>query len=519
MKKRIAFVSFLLIVLLSVSVKSQDLNYLWKQKIGDQTEKMRITHVKNYYGFTYVGGTFTTDSIRFGHLFLYNNSPDGSGTVDFFIAIYDDNGIFQTAFKYSGPGNGAINDLEVYHDCIYVLSHLNEKGTVRPYLLKFNKEGNFLNRLVIRPKNSSTGVLDIMPDDNGHVVILGFSEYKDFYINDKIYTPDSAYEKMRFLLKLNHNFEIEWLRSIPKSLYDPYSSTNGKIFKTGLNDIMLSQKDEMVVFNTSGEIISNQKWSYTSFYSLEMVPTSDGGYYQSGNFCSDTLPIQAFKVPKMFPGQNAVFIIRYDRNHNPLWARIFEANEMLVFTSLSVNKNDQILLKVYHHGQQVFFDHEEVLGNMFYEGNDLICMDQKGSFKYAISCIPEDAVYELDFSNNLLTGSKMFDFTRKGENTIQVSHYWALSKTITEEFYSLPDNQASAALSVFPNPSDRGVFTLNPVSDIPVNISVYTLEGRIIYQSVLSKENREINLSGQPKGIYMLKTGEESGRYVKLIYR
>ena len=74
----------------------------------------------------------------------------------------------------------------------------------------------------------------------------------------------------------------------------------------------------------------------------------------------------------------------------------------------------------------------------------------------------------------------------------------------------------TAQITVYPNPS-KGIFELRDITEV-MHIEVYTITGqRVLSQS--STESTRLDLSQQPKGIYLLKlsqNGTEAAQY-KLI--
>lgn len=70
-------------------------------------------------------------------------------------------------------------------------------------------------------------------------------------------------------------------------------------------------------------------------------------------------------------------------------------------------------------------------------------------------------------------------------------------------------------VSVFPNPSDDGIFTVYGIRSI-AQITIYNMIGKIIYQSTVSHKQETINLS-EAGGIYFLKIKSAEGVLTKKI--
>ena len=104
---------------------------------------------------------------------------------------------------------------------------------------------------------------------------------------------------------------------------------------------------------------------------------------------------------------------------------------------------------------------------------------------------------------------------------------------VTAEYDSLPENtwtnlgmhvctcgntgildgtENNSLISVYPNPSN-GTFTINAVSTIN-KIEIYNVLGEMIFAetSVAVENNKQVNLSGQPAGIYLVTVLLENGK-------
>jgi len=81
-----------------------------------------------------------------------------------------------------------------------------------------------------------------------------------------------------------------------------------------------------------------------------------------------------------------------------------------------------------------------------------------------------------------------------------ISSYRLISPSASIDSSSIAGN----AISIFPNPSNSGLFTIK--SSKTVSISITNLLGQEIYQSSSSASSQELDLSNQSNGIYLVKT-------------
>ncbi len=113
-------------------------------------------------------------------------------------------------------------------------------------------------------------------------------------------------------------------------------------------------------------------------------------------------------------------------------------------------------------------------------------------------------------NNNPLTGYMYFNgfIEFKGKLYFRANYtstgdeLWSIDDTTT----SITSIQDATSFSIYPNPAD-GNFTieLNNNHFNNAGITIYDMMGRTIYQSTITNKLSSINLSNQPKGIYLVK--------------
>jgi len=75
-------------------------------------------------------------------------------------------------------------------------------------------------------------------------------------------------------------------------------------------------------------------------------------------------------------------------------------------------------------------------------------------------------------------------------------------------------NDRNNEISIVPNPT-TSTFTLNcPLSTVNSQLNIYNPLGQIIHQQIIKSPNHQIDLSSQPKGIYILEVGNERRKIV-----
>jgi trimeric autotransporter adhesin len=129
------------------------------------------------------------------------------------------------------------------------------------------------------------------------------------------------------------------------------------------------------------------------------------------------------------------------------------------------------------------------------------------------------------FNNTILTGSFYQDTLYVGGafNTIDADSINFIAKWLGGNYVDTCGNDAtgentliikSEEIMVFPNPND-GQFTLS-ISNVneKCSIEIYNVLGETTYGAKVSSGNTEINLSGQPNGVYLYRVLNEDGGLV-----
>lgn len=92
---------------------------------------------------------------------------------------------------------------------------------------------------------------------------------------------------------------------------------------------------------------------------------------------------------------------------------------------------------------------------------------------------------------------------------------WGLNNILDFHFCNGPLGIASSedrpAISVFPNPANGGIFTVDIGHTKQAKIKYYTMLGETIYESNLNPGQTPVDLSDLPKGIYLYEISNESG--------
>jgi len=86
--------------------------------------------------------------------------------------------------------------------------------------------------------------------------------------------------------------------------------------------------------------------------------------------------------------------------------------------------------------------------------------------------------------------------------------YWKLSTL--SEIAGIPSLITDKSLSIYPNPS-TGIFTISEM-DGARNYEVLNLQGKTILKGMVVSGQVQIDLSGLDNGMYLFRSGAESGK-------
>ena len=122
----------------------------------------------------------------------------------------------------------------------------------------------------------------------------------------------------------------------------------------------------------------------------------------------------------------------------------------------------------------------------------------------------------LSLTDNIISGTPAvagtFNFTVKAQNSAG-SDTKPLSIIIEDET-GIDDNIKESHLTVYPNPTKDVLIIKNEELKIE-NYSILNLAGQILIQGNLSGETTIINVKSLPNGMYFIKVGDSTGKFIK----
>ncbi len=450
----------------------------------------------NFTDISSIIGIFQTDLFTYGASF---GDIDNDGDLDLFISnrspedhnyLYrNDSGIYVDITGTSGISlEGQLSFCSIFFDY--------DKDGLQDIYVSNDKEEN-INRLY---KNLGDGVFqDVSESSNAGVDVSAMSTTLGDFNNDgwfDIYITNTPFSQVssiqgNVLLKNNGDGTFTNVATETGTSFD--SVGWGSVFldadNDGLLDIYVSSSE-----NGNGSLISS------AFYHQQddetfIIPQDIG-------FNTDLRESYTNAIGDINNDGKPEIVVGNDTDNNFLWQ------------NNTINENNWLKVKL-----------EGVVSNKDGIGNTIeINVDGQSQYRYTLAgegYLSQNSFYEF-FGTGL---SNLIDYVKvtwtstgatETFNNIEANQ----SITIKEGIGILNDNDyiVEDLLSIYPNPSDDGVFKLSTKNNVSNTLKVYDLSGRLIFNVKNLKDNDEFSLNHCKKGIYVanLSSGKKSST-IKLV--
>ena len=441
-------------------------------------------------------GIFQTDLFTYGASF---GDIDNDGDLDLFISnrspedhnyLYrNDSGIYVDITGTSGISlEGQLSFCSIFFDY--------DKDGLQDIYVSNDKEEN-INRLY---KNLGDGVFqDVSESSNAGVDVSAMSTTLGDFNNDgwfDIYITNTPFSQVssiqgNVLLKNNGDGTFTNVATETGTSFD--SVGWGSVFldadNDGLLDIYVSSSE-----NGNGSLISS------AFYHQQDDETFT--IPQDIGFNTDLRESYSNAIGDINNDGKPEIVVGNDTDNNFLWQ------------NNTLNENNWLKVKL-----------EGVVSNKDGIGNTIeINVDGQSQYRYTLAgegYLSQNSFYEF-FGTGL---SNLIDYVKvtwtstgatETFNNIEANQ----SITIKEGIGILNDNNyiVEDLLSIYPNPSNDGVFKLSTKNNVSNTLKVYDLSGRLIFNVKNLKDNDEFSLNHCKKGIYVanLSSGKKSST-IKLV--
>jgi len=442
LKIRIAFLAFdniigklslliCLLIVLSVDLKGQDLNFEWVKQLGGTGTVHGRGIVADEFGNTYTTGNFSgivdfdpgPDTLSLSStgiledIFIQKLDAEGNfvwvkqiggGNIDVGRAIELDNlgNIYTT-----GSFHGNV-DFDPGPDTFYLTATDNQEEI---YIQKLDPQGNFVWAVQLIGGTEDFG-LDVKTDSNGNVYVTGIFEGTiDFdpgpdvvNITADSISPGSYQGNDSFLLKLDPNGNFIWVKHL-HGIFDIRSSSlaidaQDNVYIAGSFEISVSidvtpnytltldsegASDVFICkYLTDGSLDWAKRFGGSGFDRVTSITTDSGGnVYTTGYFyeTADFHPNPNVTLNIASAGERDVFIHKIDSAGVFDWVKTFGGTSQDTGYSIAIDQNDNIYTTGFFSGS-VDFDPGTASFNLNaigYYDSYISRLDPNGNFIWA----------------------------------------------------------------------------------------------------------------------------------------
>ena len=360
----------------------------------------------------------------------------------------DSNGNIEWQASLYKESDGRPNCLIATPDSGYLISGYNNAN---PYLLKFDKENSQEWEKEIELEQSGLSINDMLLIDNYYYGTGG---------------GISSIDGGLFLTKMNLSGDTIWTK-----IYSEFGSGISVIKSYDDKFYCLSQRGSLVKFDSNGDTI----WSVPledNFIANSIIKTTDKNLVVSGNG---------------FIGNELIFA-KVDSLGNNIWTKSISGNYPInINCDIKESLNNELIAVNYMQTEQQ--DKSYML---------LVSLDQNGDSIFSV----ENTSIELTPISIKQANDGFFVMLAKDKNgdprLIKIISFEGLYSNIKD------DEAENCRFDVYPNPTQGKLTLQSESSDINYIIKLMNLQGQPIVSNNFCTNLSTIDISHQPKGIYLL---------------
>ena len=462
---------------------------LWARDFGSMTGFEYGNAVKaDKAGNVYMTGLFY-ETIDFDPGIGVAELTSIAGYADIFFAKYDADGNYLWAISMgstagSESGHAIITDFD---DCVYLLGHfyntmdanpgvgvaeLHSVGEKDIFITKFATNGNLIWAKSLGSIDNDL-VYGATVDYEDNIIITGtYAGNIDFDLSSTTHIVNGIGERDIFIAKYDSSGAFIWAKGIGSpsddESYDIATDQTGNVFITGFFR-------ETVDFN----------------------PDPVG---------------EALLVSQ---GSSDIFVAKYDKNGNFVWAKGFGTDESYEEGwSIAVDTTNNVIIAgvisgsvdfgagsiVPHYG-----DKDALIAKFDNNGNTLWAHTIGGEGGDIARAVAVSKEGEIVIAGEIGDGTSDFDLNSGSTSSV----YTVTKDNIFITKYDVTDNTAiqeniAANLHVYPNPVSD-ILTIDiPASKTNANLVIYDINGKAIFRKTANTEQITINTSSWAEGVYFI---------------
>ena len=520
------------VCLLCISLQAQTASYDWLKSLSGSNDDVARGVCLDSLSNAYITGSFSGTTTIGGQTLTSN------GATDIFIAKLNANGNLVSAKSFGSVSLDYAFDI----DCeaggnFFITGGFRQTMTLMPnttitstggldlFTAKFNTNGDCLWAKTAIGTSSEYGN-EIVATFNGNVAVIGNTQGTIFIESDTLLHLDST---DLFVVKYDANGNKIWSKGLPgmgnaggraissddfENTYIAGSFEGNILIDTVVfnsttapnNDIFISK------FSPSGALIwAKQFGGIGDDYARGIDIDASGNIYVSGVF-SNSIDFDGLILTAA--GSSDIFLIKMNSNGNIIWGKKIGNNGAEEGCEIEVNENGEVFISG-------GFSQSITLGltnfnSIGFRDVFIAQLDSSGNFIWAKTAgsIQDDVNYAIGLN-------------RINEDICTIGTY---SGTFTDGIHSITSiGGVDSYISKIQSTNPLGINTITSGNRIlivypnPANtfINVDCKKGYQIYSSTgqLVKQSRhattQITISDLPTGLYILKTEEQVGRFVK----
>jgi len=421
----------------------------------------------------------------------------------------------------------------------------NKTGSSDIFLAKYDNAGNYVWAHVMGTASLATvsdAGADVAFANNGDVYLTGcFGGTVDFDPSSGTSNLTSAGEVDVFLASYTNAGSFNWVKKFGGSSYDfpkrLATDVNGNIsvygsfentvdFDPSAATANLSAPGDPHLFLANYDNQGNYNWAIKigngdEITEKDMVTDNVGSIYITGSFfdfvdfdpSASTVELEAF-------GMDA-FLAKYDPDGNFIWAHRFGGNSSDFGARLAVDPASNVFITGGFE-EQVDFDPSSSVANLTPINSSseifLAGYTSDGNFISAASIrtfngFDDPACLAISADNHIYIGGNFREglglnfntqtLTSAGGNDIFVAKY-------KNELLFINENEAGSFV-IFPNPTTNFI---NISLKNPLPVDIYNMSGALVCHFA-EAQSHVIDVSNLPSGIYVVRTGRHSTKFIK----
>ncbi len=550
--KKVLFLLLLIIVCALQNASAQGWDWV-KPGIGGLDEYGQSV-VTDAAGNIYVCGTYNSANFTFGTMTLNNPgcpfSAIAACDIVYLLKCDPDGNLI---WIRTAQGNGMATSVAIdntggvfiagdfYSDSLIfgATTLVNDSMlTSNVFLAKYDSSGNVLWA------KSAGGKMDdiataVQSDRAGNAYMTGYFKSPAIAFGVTTFTNDSAGTGNIFVVKYNTNGNVVWARNAGGKMDDEatYLATdaNGNSYVTGYfnspsiifgHDTLTNgggkQNMFVVKFDSSGNVLwASDPGSNDNADPASISTDLYGGVYVTGYYWGYTCAFGGITLTNPDTASSGdtynLFLVKYDSAGNIKWVRTATGDSYAQATTVTNDASGNVYIAGNTLSTNLVFgtdtlpDNDIFLAKYDSSGNVIWIANAHGLFADDVpDCITTDA-----FGNLYMSGDYSSWVMNFGTIILRDSNnlYMFLAKINTANTL-VPIIKQTGNITVYPNPATT-FLTISASQNI-TTISIINLLGQTVYSNKYNLSEVQIDVSGIPAGIYVLKVnGSEVRKFIK----